>query len=309
MRVECGPYTYEWMEHWVRIPDTESAKTSKTHGVAVVSGGDVLVFNQGQPALLRYSAEGILKNAWGDRFAGAHGLTVVCEDGVERLWLVDQVTCEVVKTSLDGKTLLNLERPPIPLYQGTRYIPTWVAVHEERWRGNGDVWVADGYGGNYVHRYSRSGAYLSSINGTEGKAGAFDCPHGISFISSDDGVELYIADRGNARVQVYDAEGKFKRVVGAGFLSSPCGFASREGVIYVPELFGRLTLMDQRGRLIGYIGENPGIDRTVGWPHLSPDQIHVGKFNSPHGVAVDEQGNAYIGEWIYGGRVVKLARL
>ncbi|MDE0824001.1 MAG: hypothetical protein OSB07_08555, partial [Dehalococcoidia bacterium] len=66
---------------------------------------------------------------------------------------------------LEGNVLASLTRPNLDVYQEGMYSPTWVAVNEERHGGNGDVWVADGYGQSYVHRYDKSGNYISSING------------------------------------------------------------------------------------------------------------------------------------------------
>jgi len=311
MRVGSGEFTYEWIEHWVRIPETETGKANgRTHGIAVAGNGDVIVFNQAQPAVLRYSADGKLKNAWGDRFAGAHGCTLVMDGDKEVLWLTDQHSAEVVKTSLDGTTLMNIERAPAAVYKGTKkYAPTWVSVNEERHGGNGDIWVTDGYGSHYIHRYSKAGAYVNSINGTEGKAGGFSCPHGIMFVPKAGGSELYIADRSNKRVQVYDAEGTFKRAFGSDYLHSPCGFVHRNGVIYCPELYGRLAVIDANDKLITYLGDQPGIEKVQGWPNLPAAQIHAGKFNSPHGMAVAPNGDLYVGEWIVGGRVTKLVRV
>jgi hypothetical protein len=311
MKVGRGEFTYEWIEHWARIPETESGRSNgRTHAVVTLENGDVLIFNQAQPGVLRFDPQGKLKNAWGDRFGGAHGMTLAYDGDAPVLWLTDQYSAEVVKTTLDGRTLMNLQRPNIAAYRGTgKFVPTWVAVNEERFGGNGDVWVTDGYGANFIHRLTRSGAYLGSINGTEGNAGGFACPHGITFIPKAAGAELFIADRSNKRVQVYDADGKFKRVFGADFLNSPCGFAYRDGVVYVPELYARLAILDEHDKLITYIGDNPAAKPSPGWPNLPPEQIHPGKFNSPHGMAVDKAGNLYVVEWIVGGRITKLARV
>jgi len=310
MQIGSGEFTYNWIENFAKIPATESGKANgRTHGAAALDDGDLIVFNQAQPGVLRFNKDGQLVNAWGDRFSGAHGLTLTTQQNAPALWLTDQNSAEVVKTTLDGKTLLNLQRPPHPVYAGTgKFVPTWVAVNEETFGGNGDVWVTDGYGANYIHQYSRDGAYKRSINGTEGKAGAFACPHGICFIPKKSGPELYIADRANKRVQVYDADGNFKRVFGSDFLNSPCCFAHRNGILYIPELYARLAVVDENDKLITYLGENPAAQPSPGWPNLPADQIHPGKFNSPHGMTVDNQGNLYIVEWIIGGRITKLAK-
>lgn len=309
MRIGTGQHTYEWIDNWARIPDTPSGRENgRTHGVVVSEGGDILIFNQANPGILVFDAGGKLKNAWGDRFGGAHGMTLVKEGDTEYLWLTDQFSAEVVKTTLDGKTVLNIARPDHPAYTKLNYAPTWVAVNEERFGGNGDVWVTDGYGSNYVHRYDKSGRYLGSINGEEGKTGAFSCPHGIWVDTRKSVPELYVADRSNRRIQVYDVEGRYKRAFGADFLTSPDGFITHGEFLMMPELFSRVTVLDANDKLVCYLGPNEDIVKVKGWPNL-PDHLRPGLFNSPHGMAADKAGNLYVVEWIVGGRITQLAKV
>ena len=232
----------------------------------------------------------------------------VQDEGREVLWLTDQDSGEVVKATLGGETLLQLEAPPAARSDGGAYAPTWVAVFEEHRGGNGDVWVADGYGMNHVHRYDRTGRYLGSINGEEGSAGAFDCPHGIWFDMRHGEPELYVADRGNRRLQVYDPEGAFKRSVGEGVLDCPCAGAVYGDELYVPELCARIAVLDGDDRLVRYIGRNEAVCDRPDWPDLPPRDLHPGTFNSPHSLAVGADGSLYIVEWIVGGRITKLER-
>ena len=312
MRIESGELSYDWHEHWARIPDTETGRSNgRTHGVVVSRSGDVIVFCQAQPAVLRFSGEGKLKNAWGDRFRGAHGMTLVQEDGQEFLWLTDQHSTEVVKTTLDGRTCQNINKPDVAYPRGGAFVPTWVAVNEERFGGNGDIWVADGYGASLVHRFRKDGKYLATINGTEGSAGKFSCPHGIMFDYRSEGPELYITDRANKRIQVYSPEGKFLRAFGEDFLTHPCALAfdAKTNQLVIPDLYGRVTVADRSDTLIGHLGANEGIEKAPAWPNLPPEQIHPGKFNSPHGAAVSPNGNIYVVEWIVGGRIIQLSRV
>ena len=66
---------------------------------------------------------------------------------------------------------------------------------------------------------------MGSINGSEGRAGAFDEPHAIFIDRRGSEPELYIADRGSSRIQVYDLDGNFKRVFGSDFLTTPSGLS------------------------------------------------------------------------------------
>src|SRR2546427_12735238 len=128
MRIGSGEHTYEWIEDWATIPDTPAGRENgRTHGVAVTRAGDIVVFHQGDLGVLIFARDGKLKSAWGDRFSGAHGMTLVRENGIEYLWLTDEHSGEVVKTSLDGRTMMNLPRPELQIYHRGIYSPTWVA--------------------------------------------------------------------------------------------------------------------------------------------------------------------------------------
>ena len=309
MRIGTGQHTYEWIDNWGRIPDTPSGRENgRTHGVVVSETGNVLVFNQANPAVLVFDPSGKLTDWWGDRFLGAHGMTLVKEGDTEYLWLTDQSTAEVAKMTLDGKTVLNIDKPNHPVYQKANYAPTWVAVNEERFGGNGDIWVTDGYGSNYVHRYDKTGKYLNSINGEEGKTGAFSCPHGIWVDNRKPEPELYVADRSNKRIQVYDVQGNYKRAFGDDYLTSPDGFITHGEFLMMPELYARLTILDGNDKLVTHLGSNEDVVKVKGWPNIH-DHLEAGKFNSPHGMGADKAGNLYVVEWITGGRITKLAKV
>ncbi|MDO8548716.1 MAG: hypothetical protein Q7S39_01000 [Ignavibacteria bacterium] len=304
-----GDFRYEWTEDWAKIPDTRSGRENgRTHGVVVLKNGNIAVFNQADPAVLIFNSNGKLINSWGNRFSCAHGMTLTEGNGTEYLWLTDQYSGEVVKTSIDGKTLLRIEKPRIKLYEEKDYSPTWVSVFEERFGGNGDIWITDGYGSNFIHRFNKEGIYINSINGEEGKAGAFNCPHSIFFDIRKSEPELYIADRGNKRFQVYDPEGNYKRSFGENIFGCPCGGVVKDNLLYIPELCARLAVLDENDKLITYLGRNESTCDIHGWPNHPKELIKEGKFNSPHDLAVDNKNNIYVVEWITGGRIIKLER-
>ena len=320
MQVGQRSHIYRWIENWITIPDSPSARENgRTHGLAVTPEQDVVVFHQAHDAVLIYSPDGELKSKWGgDRFPGAHGLTLVVDpDGRPYLWLADEKTHEVVKTTLDGDEVMTLDKPDHPAYSNGKYVPTWVAVNEERHGGNGDVWIADGYGSSLVHHFDKSGKYLESLDGEAG-AGRFACPHGILFDPRKaSSPELYVADRGNQRVQVFDGEGRFKRVFGGDgkSMDSPCGFVFDDTHCYFPELHGALAVFDENDKLVTFLGENDKIHCRGDWPGKlmtgypnERDHVREGVCNAPHGMAVNDRGDLYYGEWITGGRVCKLER-
>ena len=180
--------------------------------------------------------------------------------------------------------------------------------------------MADGYGSSLVHRFDKDGSYLSTLSGEEG-GGRFVCPHAV-YIDRRGGKvpELYIADRENKRVQVYDLEGTYLRTIGEAFLNSPSGFAQWGTTLVVAELYQRLAVLDIDDNLIGYIGADPDASEGQGWPDRpgwpnaltedgqaeAPTLPQPERFNSPHSVAVDSDGNLYVSEWLIGGRYTKL---
>ena len=308
MRIGSDHHTYEWRDNWVRFPDTELGRQDLAHhGVVVTESKEVIMFHEGGPAVLVFDTEGVLLRSWDTTLTNAHGMDLVKEDGSEYLWMADNKSGQVVKTDLQGQTVMNIQRPDISVYREGEYKPTWVAVNQERWGGNGDVWVADGYGQSHVHRYDKRGEYISSINGEEG-AGRFVSSHGVFIDTRKPEPELYVADRTNRRVQVYDLDGKFKRVFGSDFLTSPSGFIIIGDLMGVVELKASIKLLDMDDSLVATLGGNDGAAEIGGWPDTPPEHIHPGKFNSPHGAAADADGNLYVVELMTGGRVIKLVK-
>jgi DNA-binding beta-propeller fold protein YncE len=333
LRIGDGEHTYEWVEDWAQTPDTASAREGWAHhGVVVTRSGDVITFHSGDPNLLVLAPDGTVRRTIPTALREAHGITLVEEDGVEFLWIADcggkmvksddgvapgygyatgAAGGQVVKLSLDGEVVLRLPQPPIPQYADGGYAPTWVAVDERRFGGSGDVWVADGYGQSLVHCYDESGAYRRTVDG-------FDCPHAL-FVDRRPGKaqpELYVADRSNAQVQVLDLDGNVQRTFGHDFMVSPSAFATYGEYLLVGELHARLTVCDGEDKLVAYLGRNDEVCTVEGWPNMLDRDGNLvrttflapGKFNSPHGMAADADGNVYVAEWLIGGRFTKLER-
>ncbi len=308
---------YDWTENWARIPDTPTGRANgRTHGVCVTSSGAVIVFHQAENGLLAFDPDGKLISATGgDRWLGAHGLTRVVEDDQEVLWLADEKSHEVVKTTLAGEEIQQIGPPDHPAYGEKKYVPTWAAVNPV----TRDIWVADGYGASLVHRHAADGSYLGTLDGTEG-AGRFNQPHGIAFRTGSDGAELWVTDRGHHRIQIFDGEGRFLRASGS--CHSPCAFDFRDGLVLVPELFTGVKLLDM-GTLdvVEEIGAHPDIGPNPdpakwwpprapeGWPNLAgTEHVRPGQFNSPHAAAFAPNGDIVVVEWIVGGRITRLRK-
>jgi DNA-binding beta-propeller fold protein YncE len=334
MQIGSGANTYEWKADWAKVPESESARAGWAHhGVVVTEAGQVVTYHAGDPTMMVFDSEGNLVRSWPVELGDAHGITLVKEGADEFLWIADngrkrqytlgyeypsdEVHGQVLKMDLQGKVSMSITRPDLDVYREGVYSPTWVAVNEARHGGNGDIWVADGYGQSYVHRYDKDGNYIASINGEEGQTGRFSCPHAIFIDRRGDKAELYVADRANGRVQVYDLAGKYLRAFGSDFLTTPSGFVSHGDLLVIAELRARLTVCNANDEFVCYLGANEAVCEVEGWPNnkdgsgsiIPTKLLETGKFNSPHGMAVDAEGNLYVAEWLIGGRFTKLAKL
>ena len=315
--VGTGDFRYEFVEDWAKMSaDGRSRAGGYTHGVACLPDGRVAVFqgNDDGPALLLFDAQGTRVGGLG-RYPNAHGLT--WRDG--GLWVTDQADGHVRKLSLDGDVLIEIPPPPEEDVESAgegrnKYIPTWVDAGPD-----GDVWVADGYGTYRVFRYSPDGTYKGFIDGTEG-AGRFREPHGLGF--SPEG-ELWVGDRSNLRVCVYDADGKLLRHSDDA-CHSPAALAFHGGHAHVAEIAGSVKVLDRELNVLADLAMNPHVtsnrpgdghgwypldgNRPEKYPNVPEDALPRGRFHTPHGIAVDAAGNVYVAEWYWGGRVNKLAR-
>lgn len=300
---------------WARVPP---GINGRTHGVCVARDGSVIVFAQTRDALLHFDAEGQLKaRHGGDGWLAAHGLTYQVHDGRETLWLTDHTSGRVAKTTLTGEVIHELAPSRyVDLHDagdGGRadhgYAPTCAIEDYE----SGTIWVADGYGQFVVHQYDRHGALIQTLNGVEG-AGRFNCPHGLTL---DETGRLWIADRGNRRIAIYDSQGRFIEAHEE-LCHSPCGFDYTRERIVVPELFGSLKLFDRDWNLVTEIGKHPDIRIDIdasgalqqqtpdGWPNVDPATIPASSFNSPHAACFGTNDEIYVVEWILGGRVSRI---
>lgn len=333
MEIKIGSTRYEWIENWVHLPLDETASRGWAHpGLTVTKAGEVVTCHPGKPIILFLNSAGLLSRSWSLALIEAHGLTAAREGQADYLWIADNGhkpnpeqgyrdpaivgPGRVVKTDLMGTLVLELSSPPLEVYREGDFRPTSITVFEERLGGDGAVWVADGYGQSYVHCYDRAGNYVKSVSGEEGEAGRFSTPHAIFIDTRKSEPELYIADRLNSRVQVYDLDGHFKRAFGSEFLIRPGGFAPLGDWLVIGDLYARLTVVDTDDRLVTHVGANDPVLERQGWPNrIMPNgetgapEFEPGKFNSPHAVASDGAGNLYVAEWVIGGRMIKLQKI
>ena len=328
--------SFKWVDEWDKRGDRspESLLGWAHPGMATTKKQEIITCDSGESRILVFSVEGELVTSWKGNFVDAHGITVAQEENQEVIWIADNgskresqnsyeyppgfgsKSGRVFKCLYGGEEVLELAFPKHSAYKENRYSPTSVAVDEIGQGGSGDIWVSDGYGANLVHRYSRDGEYNFTIDGSHG-AGHFNCPHGIFIDRRRDLPELYVADRANSRIQVFDLEGRFIRSFGSDFLTTPSGFSTYNQIMIIAELNSRLVLIDDADNFIEYLFMDEKAPNYLGWPNeqtesgtLSrPSTLAPYKFNSPHGITVDSIGNIYVAEWLIGGRITKLKKI
>ncbi|MCC2672424.1 MAG: hypothetical protein K0Q72_4896 [Armatimonadetes bacterium] len=259
-----------WPSGGAHAPGYGTAAVSAT---AVDRAGRIYVFQRAAEALLLFGADGaFLKTVPVGRFASAHGCRV---DPEGNLWLTDNGDHRVLKLSPEGKTLASF---------GVQGQPGEVAFAP-----NGDVYVSDGYGNSRVVRFSHDGKYLGAWGKKGTGEGEFNLPHAVVV---DRRGRVYVADRENARIQVFTPEGKF--ITQWRDTGHPYGlYLTPDERLFVTDgIAHTLSLFDLNGKRLG----------QYGMPGKGP-----GEFDLPHLLTVDGEGAVYVCE-INGKRIQKLIR-
>jgi hypothetical protein len=264
------------VENWAKLPDGWTL--TDVASVAVDSKDRVYVFNRGAHPMIVFDRAGNFIKSWGEGLFGrAHGLHI---DAHDNLYCTDDGDHTVRKCSVDGKVLLTIGIPnkPAPFMSGEPFHRcTHTALSPK-----GEIYVSDGYGNARVHKYTPDGKLLKSWGEPGSDPGQFNIVHNIS---TDADGWVYVADRENHRVQVFDGNGKYEAQWNN--LHRPCALHCCGGQspnFIIGEFGPRLTIVDSKGKRVARIGgENgPGLE--------------AGKFLAPHGVTLDSKGDIYVGE-------------
>lgn len=283
-----GDYTFRLVPDWARLPD--GWEFGEVAAVAVDRRDRVYAFSRSEHPVCVFEPDGTFVRSWGEGvFKRAHGLSLAPDD---TLLCTDDGDHSVRRCTLEGKVLMTLGVPGKP----TKYMggePFCQCTHTAL-APNGDIYVSDGYGNACVHKFTPNGRHIKSWGTSGSGAGEFNLPHNIA---CDEDGWVYVADRENHRIQVFNGDGKYetewRNLHRPSGLFIPCGrcpycIVGECGPSYgfsrrASNLGPRLSILSRKGELITRLG-----DRT---PANFP-----GPFTSPHGLAVDSKGNIYVAE-------------
>jgi DNA-binding beta-propeller fold protein YncE len=290
MMAGVGPKpAYAVVPGWGKLPDGWSF--IEATAVAVDSQDNVFVYNRGAHPVIIFDRHGKFLRSWGEGMTSrAHGITIGPDDTV---WLTDDGNHTVRQYTADGKLLLSIGDPdrPAPAHSGKPFNrPTHVALSPQ----TGDLYISDGYGNSRVHKYDPKGRLLFSWGEPGTDPGCFNIPHNIA--TDAEGL-VYVADRENHRIQVFDAKGGHQHQLNN--MHRPCGLyvdRGNGGRVFVAEaptdmpvnagvanIGARVSILTLKGDVLvrvggRFAGEGPG------------------EFLAPHGIAKDSHGDFYVAE-------------
>ena len=294
-------FRYEAHDHWAQLPPGWSF--NEVVGVATDSRDRVFVFNRGEHPVIVFDREGKFLRSWGEgSIVRAHGIHIGPDDAV---YLSDDLDHTVCKFTANGKLVQmlgthgrasdtgckNSDYRTIQRVAGPFNQPTNLALSPD-----GSMYITDGYGNARVHKFSPDGGLILSWGEPGDGPGQFQLPHGIAV---DRDARVYVADRENSRVQIFDAAGKF--ITEWRDLARPTEvFIDRNDTVYVSEIGFRCGLFPGVVAPPNAAGSSVAILSRDGkllcrWGG-GPDPCATGNFFAAHDVWADSHGDLYVSE-------------
>jgi sugar lactone lactonase YvrE len=287
-RAQDNPYRV--VEGWPQLP--ANLKLGAVISVDCDAQGNIWVFHRNQPPILKFDPSGKLLTSFGtDMFVQPHGMTI---DRGGNLWVTDAQDKngkgqQVFKLSPDGKVLMTLGKAGVAgegpdIFNG----PTDLVV-----AANGNIFVSDGHVANSngrIVKFSKDGKFIKAWGKRGAGPGEMDTPHSMAIDSRG---RLFVADRANSRIQIFDQEGRFLDQWKQ--FGRPSGvFIDKKDTIYVVDSQSNAKQNPgfKRGLRIGS-AKNGKVTALIPFIEPDPDKNNNAGME---GVAADAMGNVYVGE-------------
>ena len=170
---------------------------------------------------------------------------------------------------------------------------------------NGDIYVADGYASDSVHRFDKAGKYLNTFGGKQ-EPYKFSTLHKLAIDTRFSPLRIIATDRANNRMVHLSMDGGFLGVI-ADSMMLPAAVAIWGDYAAVAELGGQITVLDKEGRRAAVLGTNTQTDEK-GNRTVAPSKWRPGIVTAPHGIAVNVQGDIFVSELNTFGRLHRFNR-
>jgi peptidylamidoglycolate lyase len=263
-------------------------------------GRILLLTNETKNNVLVYDKNGKLLNAWGSEYPGAHGLTLFNENGEDLLFICDNNRHEVIKTTIDGKVLMVLGYPKETgeYSKAEEYVPTETAIAP-----NGDIYVVDGYGKDFVIQYDAKGKYIHHFGGRGNEEKHLLNAHGVCMDFRDKNNPcIIVTSRQQNAFKRFQMDGKYMDTI-----ALPGAWVCRP-VIKGEYLYAAVLQTDsRRDQQSGFVTilnkNNKVVSNLAGSEPLyngaTPNEMYqtVKAFQYPHDVCIDDEENLYVAQW------------
>lgn len=302
MSVNRNKVDYEVLRGWERLP--EGWTFVEVAGVATDSADRVYVFSRGEHPVIVLDPEGEFIDAWGEgTFTNAHGIcigpddTVYCADNMDHTVRIFRPDGTLLRTlgeaGVASDTGFKAWKQPVERAAGPFNMVTNAAPGPD-----GRLYVSDGYGNARVHVFSPEGEHLFSWGEPGTGPGQFRLPHGIAVDRSG---KVYVADRENSRIQIFNAEGGYLGEWNH-VLRPDDVYIDADENLYVAELGFKAGRMPRS--MMAPIPEHEPharvsvltLDGEVQTQFGGAEPCAPGSFFAPHGIWADSRGDLYVGE-------------
>lgn len=305
VRMGCGIMTFDTVPGWGLRPDGNSA-IGATHGSVVVDKAGH-IYTSAKRGVFIFSPDGKVIRSYEDKdFTNIHDMEIRDEDGTEYIYGARNEAGEGIKfNARSGEIVLRLPFPKESELKLEKFSPTAITIGP-----TGDIYLSDGYASNHIFRFDRGGKYKSHFGTAGNEKKQFNVAHGMTLDTRYKPARLLICDRNHkpkGRLLHYSLDGEFLSVVIEG-LGMPTAVAIQGEYVSVPDLHGRVVILNRNNTIMAVLGHNP--DPSLGGNYKIPQSEWVeGIFSGTHGSYWDADGNLYVQDWNIDGRIMKLVRV
>lgn len=305
VRMGAGAMTFDTVPGWGLDEDGKSV-LGGTHG-AVVIDKEGLIYTSANLGVFVFSPDGkLVRRFVGPEYSNMHDMEIRDEANGEFIYAARNKDAEGIKFSAEtGDIVLKLPFPEESGLDLKRFSPTAITVAP-----NGDIYLSDGYASNNIFRFNSEGKYQSHFGKKGNGLKEFNTAHGMTLDTRYDPPRLLICDRNHqpkGRLLHYDLDGNYIEEVVTG-LGMPTSVSIQGEFVSVPDLHGRVVILDGTNTIIAVLGNNP--DRKLGRSYNIPQAQWIeGIFSGTHGSYWDRDGNLYVQDWNVSGRLMKLVRV